>query len=73
VLVLTNATSPSGAGVSIIGNSLTYDPSQSAFLNGLGPGQTNIDIFSYIVMDGSFIFANDDFFKVVARRLRLYS
>jgi VCBS repeat-containing protein len=66
LLPVTNLVTARGALVSIVGNSLTYDPTKSVFLDGLGPGQSTNDTFSYTVMDGSFVFANNDFFKVVA-------
>ncbi|MBI2929819.1 MAG: tandem-95 repeat protein [Verrucomicrobia bacterium] len=54
------------ARVTITGDTLKYNPTFSSFLNGLGPGQTYVDSFQYAMMDGSFIFANDDVFKVAA-------
>ena len=55
-----------GGRFTITGNTVTYDPTQSAYLNGLAQGQTFLDTFSYTVMDGSFVFASDDLFKVQA-------
>jgi hypothetical protein len=54
------------ARVTITGDTLKYNPTFSSFLNGLGPGQTYVDSFQYAMMDGSFIFANDDVYKVAA-------
>ena len=61
---VTNAPTGVGALVTIVGNSLTYDPRVSSFLNGLAHTQSYVDTFEYTVIDGSFIFANDDLFKV---------
>jgi VCBS repeat-containing protein len=64
---VTNApTDIPGAFVTISGDQFAYDPTQSSFLNGLAQGQTVQDTYVYTVMDGSFIFANDDLFKVEA-------
>ena len=54
---------PIGARVNITTNSATYDPTPSTFLESLGPGESFEDSFQYTIMDGSFVFANDDLFK----------
>jgi hypothetical protein len=59
-------TQAEGAHITIENNVLTYDPTGSDFLDGLGQGQSFLDSFTYTVWDGSFIFANDDLFKVQA-------
>ncbi len=63
---LTISTTAAGAFVTNTPTTLTYDPSVSAFLDGLAVGQTWTDTVKYVAMDGSFIFANDDFFLVTA-------
>jgi VCBS repeat-containing protein len=55
-----------GARVSISGNNVSYDPTHSSFLDALSRSQKYDDSFTYTVMDGSFIFANQDFFFVQA-------
>ncbi len=67
LITLTDApTSVVGAKFSTSGKTLTYDPSGSAFLDGLGVGQTHADTFNYTATDSSFVFATDDLFKVAA-------
>ena len=67
LIPVTNATTlVTGVHYSITGNQITYNPTNSTFLDGLGQGETFNDKFRYTVMDGSFIFANDDLFKVEA-------
>src|SRR4030095_13834730 len=46
------------------GNNLTYDPTTSSFLNSLAHTQMYVDTFEYTVIDGSFVFANADLFRV---------
>ena len=41
-------------------------------LNNLGEGQQFVDTYEYTVTDGSFIFANDDVFKVAADNANLF-
>ena len=55
-----------GAFVTTVADSLTYDPTASAFLNELAVGQSYLDAVDYTVMDGSFLFANDDHYQVEA-------
>ncbi|MCP5515631.1 MAG: tandem-95 repeat protein [Verrucomicrobiales bacterium] len=55
-----------GALVTTGPDSLTYDPTTSAFLNELAVGQSYVDAVDYTVMDGSFLFANDDHYQVEA-------
>lgn len=55
-----------------------YDPTASVFpgpsggpaftLQGLAQGQTYTDTFTYTLLDGSFLFANDDIFRIEADR-----
>lgn len=47
-------------------DTLTYDPTTSTSLNGLAVGQQAVDTVPYTVMDGSFVFANHDRFRVAA-------
>ncbi len=56
----------SGVRVTITESNVVYDPTGARFFDGLGPGETYDDKFRYTVMDGSFVFAMDDFFRVVA-------
>ncbi len=64
---LTGALStPGGASVTTAGSSLTYDPTTSPILDALVEGAAYADTFTYTVMDGSFLFANDDFFRTAA-------
>ncbi|HOX01951.1 MAG TPA: Ig-like domain-containing protein [Candidatus Paceibacterota bacterium] len=58
--------SPGEAFVTTSGSSLTYDPTVSPILNALIEGAQYADTFTYTVMDGSFLFANDDFFRAAA-------
>lgn len=52
--------------VAISNNTVFYNPTESAFLKGLAAGQTFGDEVAYMMMDGSFVFANQDVFKVRA-------
>lgn len=52
--------------VMISNNTVWYDPSQSLFLEGLADGITYPDQFDYTLTDGSFLFANQDYFIVQA-------
>jgi hypothetical protein len=45
---------------------VVYDPSTSEFLEGLAAGQTATDAVPYTLVDGSFVFANRDLFRVLA-------
>jgi len=66
VVPVSNLLTPGGALVNISNNVLNYDPSVSAFLDGLAVGQTYVDVFPYTVSDSSLLFANNDMFKVTA-------
>lgn len=57
---------PANALVTIGLSDFTYDPTVSAFLNGLAVGQTYVESVNYTLMDGSFLFAMDDRFQVAA-------
>jgi VCBS repeat-containing protein len=62
---VTNAPTPiDGVAVSTVGNALTYDPTNSIFLNGLAESVLHTDRYDHVVYDGSFLFAEDDLFKV---------
>ena len=50
----------------ITNNTVVYDPTASRFLEGLAAGQTLADQVPYVMMDGSFVFANADRFSVQA-------
>ena len=60
----TNAVTPGGASMGITGNTFVYDPRRSALLDTLAPGETFVETFLDVVMDDSFLFANDDLFQV---------
>ncbi len=60
------ATLVSGVRVMVTEANVIYDPTAARFFDALGPGETYDDKFRYTVMDGSFVFAVDDFFRVVA-------
>lgn len=66
VVSVANLLTPGGALVNIASNQINYDPSVSAFLDGLALGQSYLDTFDYTVTDSSMLFANDDAFKVAA-------
>jgi len=66
VISVANLQTPGGALVNIASNQVSYDPSVSAFLDGLALGQSFVDTFDYTVTDSSMFFANDDAFKVTA-------
>lgn len=66
LIPVTNVLTGAGANAAAGGKVLIYDPRQSAFLNGLAQGQTFVDSYRYTVADGSFLFANDDLFRVRA-------
>ncbi len=55
-----------GVRARITATNVIYDPTQAPFFDALGQGETFDDSFRYSVMDGSFVFAMDDFFRVVA-------
>jgi len=56
----------SGVRIRVTETNAIYDPTGASFFDRLGPGETYDDKFRYTVMDGSFIFAADDFFRVAA-------
>lgn len=65
--VTDSPTSVEGARFSASGKTVVYDPTGSAFLDGLAEGQVHeFDTFDYTATDGSFVFATDDLFKVAA-------
>lgn len=66
LMPVAEAFSTRGARYTATADAFTYDPATSTFLNGLAVGQTAMDEVPYTVMDGSFVFANDDRFKVAA-------
>lgn len=61
-----------------LASTFQYDPSASVFsdlpggpsltLQGLAEGETYDDTFTYTMLDGSFLFANDDIYRVEADR-----
>ncbi len=62
----------------VLASTFEYDPTASVFsdtpddpaftLQGLAEGQTYVDTFTYTLLDGSFLFANDDIFRIEADR-----
>lgn len=54
------------AWVAMSNNTVFYNPASSAFLERLAIGQTFVDSMDYTMMDGSFVFANQDLFSVRA-------
>lgn len=62
----------------VLNSSFQYDPRGSVFpgptggpaftLQGLAQGQTYNDTFTYTLLDGSFLFANDDIYRIEADR-----
>lgn len=62
----------------VLASTFKYDPRASIFsgpsgtpnftLQGLGEGQEYNDTFTYTLVDGSFLFANDDIFRIEADR-----
>lgn len=67
-----------GGDWTVLASNFTYDPRGSVFsddgsgpaftLQGLAAGQTYVDSFEYTLLDGSFLFANDDIFRIEADR-----
>lgn len=55
-----------GALLTLTPESLVYDPSGSEHFNSFAVGYSETELVPYTVTDGSFIFANDDLFKVEA-------
>ena len=45
---------------------LAYDPSGSSLFDALAVGQSYTDTITYEIFDGSFVFAEDDEYKVSA-------
>ncbi|WP_193211276.1 Ig-like domain-containing protein [Luteolibacter marinus] len=62
----------------VVASTFLYDPRGSVFsdspggptftLQGLAEGQTYLDTFTYTLLDGSFLFANDDIYRIAADR-----
>ncbi len=62
----------------VLASTLQYDPTASVFpgptggpaftLQGLGQGQSYVDTFTYTLLDGSYLFANDDIYRVEVDR-----
>ncbi len=67
-----------GGSWKVLASNFQYDPTGSVFpgptggpaftLQGLAQGQTYTDSFTYTLLDGSFLFANDDIYRVEADR-----
>ena len=65
LIQVTNApTAVEGAGVTVSGLDTSYDPTGSAFLNGLADWMIWTDRYDYVTHDGSYLFAQDDIFEV---------
>ncbi|VGO20755.1 Ig-like domain-containing protein [Pontiella sulfatireligans] len=65
-LIPGTGTSLYGGAYAISNSTAFYDPSGSAFLDGIPSNTTWVDTFEYTLTDQSFIFANDDLFRVEA-------
>lgn len=66
ILPVAPTVSAKGALVTLTPESLLYDPSVSEYYNRFVAGYEETEIVPYTAADGSFIFANDDLFKVQA-------
>lgn len=64
MLVVSNLFTGADAEVDIEQFLATYDPTVSDFLNELADWQSHTDRFSYTISDHSFLFAEDDLFRV---------
>jgi|GEM_PF-1043302 len=62
----------------VLASTFQYDPRESVFsdlpggptftLQGLAVGETFVDTYNYTLLDGSFLFANDDIYRIEADR-----
>jgi VCBS repeat-containing protein len=62
----------------VLASKFQYDPRESVFsdlpggptftLQGLAVGETFVDTYNYTLLDGSFLFANDDIYRIEADR-----
>jgi VCBS repeat-containing protein len=80
VPVAYNATFASlgGGSWTVLASTFQYDPRESVFsdlpggptytLQGLAVGETFVDTYNYTLQDGSFLFANDDIYRIEADR-----
>ena len=80
VPVAYNATFASlgGGSWTVLASTFQYDPRESIFsdlpggptytLQGLAVGETFVDTYTYTLQDGSFLFANDDIYRIEADR-----
>ncbi len=66
LIEVTDAPTAAAARFSISGPTVTYDPTVSSQLDSLPVGGFFVDTFDYVVTDNSFVFANNDLFKVAA-------
>jgi VCBS repeat-containing protein len=67
-----------GGSWTVLASTFQYDPRESVFsdlpggptytLQGLAVGETFVDSYNYTLLDGSFLFANDDIYRIEADR-----
>lgn len=67
-----------GGSWTVLASDFEYDPRESVFsdlpggptytLQGLAVGETFVDSYNYTLLDGSFLFANDDIYRIEADR-----
>lgn len=67
-----------GGSWTVLASDFEYDPRESVFsdlpggptytLQGLAVGETFVDSYNYTLLDGSFLFANDDVYRIEADR-----
>ena len=67
-----------GGSWTVLASTFQYDPRESVFsdlpggptftLQGLAVGETFVDTYNYTLQDGSFLFANDDIYRIEADR-----
>ncbi|MCW1883826.1 Ig-like domain-containing protein [Luteolibacter flavescens] len=67
-----------GGSWTVLASNFEYDPRESVFsdlpggptytLQGLAVGETFVDTYAYTLQDGSFLFANDDIYRIEADR-----
>jgi VCBS repeat-containing protein len=67
-----------GGDWTVLASKFQYDPRESVFsdlpggptftLQGLAVGETFVDTYNYTLLDGSFLFANDDIYRIEADR-----
>ncbi|MCF7847284.1 MAG: tandem-95 repeat protein [Kiritimatiellales bacterium] len=66
IVSVTNSPTTANGRFTITNNIIAYDPSVSAYLDGLSAITSVVDTFEYTLTDQSFVFACDDLFRVEA-------